>query len=292
MSTQSGHNISLSKSKFGCRFPFERPDAGDGYAASSPVTARQMTPEERAKYGPAKSRPRTYTDKISAEKVTQALDEAESVEEAAKALNMHPQRLKLRMAELGIKREKEESKVAAFETYPDKKPAKSPQPDKPKSQEKTETVPSVNENTSDQGEHRTVVYPQITEEIYPKHDKVSPVSDEDKVSWVTPRKSTHEIPIIRFFKDGISFNVHAQRTLQASGVKFMRIGARGGAIVIAKSDQEGGAFKLSYQKDGSGKIGGGNLVNTLKSQGVKYGRYRLERNEARGWWEARADGQV
>ena len=51
MSTQ---NTKIAKSKFGgIRFPCEQRDVGDGYAASGECVTRQMTPEERERYGMA-----------------------------------------------------------------------------------------------------------------------------------------------------------------------------------------------------------------------------------------------
>lgn len=53
MAGESGHNLRIARSRLGSpRFPFERSDVGDGYAAAGPITVRQMTPEERARYGP------------------------------------------------------------------------------------------------------------------------------------------------------------------------------------------------------------------------------------------------
>lgn len=347
----NSNNLSIGRSKLGApRFPFERSDAGTGYAASSPVVTRTMTPEERAKYGPAKSRPRTFTEKISAEKVTQALECAESVEEAAKALNMHPQRLKLRMAELGIKREKEsEAKVAAFqekektllekvreqitrEQYVEhkvsglsdrdilnelgyvgqpgavaalgtlkkewgvagmQKPVKPPQLDKPKPQETplddtpvNEPEPACRIGCSDQNENDT-------EEIRAKHDNVTPVPDDEEISWVTPHKPAKEIAVLRFISRSITLNVHAHRMMKVAGIEYVRVGAtKTGKIIIARAESEKGAFKLGHQKDGANKIGGGALVDALKKSGAKEGRYLLERNEAKDWWEARSDAKI
>ncbi len=50
MSTQ---NTRISKSRCGMKLPFERADAGDGYAASSEVKTYHMSPEEIAKRYPA-----------------------------------------------------------------------------------------------------------------------------------------------------------------------------------------------------------------------------------------------
>ena len=50
----SGHNLKIAKRQYGCRLPFEIVDAnaGEGYAGAGPVTTRQMTEEERKRYGP------------------------------------------------------------------------------------------------------------------------------------------------------------------------------------------------------------------------------------------------
>ena len=53
MSTQ---NTRISKSRCGMKLPFERADAGDGYAASSEVKTYHMSPEEIAKRYPAQPR--------------------------------------------------------------------------------------------------------------------------------------------------------------------------------------------------------------------------------------------
>ena len=99
----NSNNLSIGRSKLGApRFPFERSDAGDGYAASSPVVSRQMTPEERAKYGPVKARRQKLDNRLSAEKINGALLIASSAEEAAEILQVHPQRLKLKLSELKI----------------------------------------------------------------------------------------------------------------------------------------------------------------------------------------------
>lgn len=51
MSTQNT-KIAASKLYQGIKLPFETRDAGDGYAASGECVTRQMTDEEREKYGP------------------------------------------------------------------------------------------------------------------------------------------------------------------------------------------------------------------------------------------------
>jgi hypothetical protein len=99
----NSNNLSIGRSKLGApRFPFERSDAGDGYAASSPVTARQMTPEESRRYGPPNLRGQMYESKMTAARIKEALAEANNLDEAARSIGVHPQRLKLRMAELHI----------------------------------------------------------------------------------------------------------------------------------------------------------------------------------------------
>ena len=291
----NSNNLSIGRSKLGApRFPFERSDAGDGYAASSPVVTRQTTPEEKAKYGPVKAQRQRPDNRLSAEKIQDALLGTSSVKEAAEILHVHPQRLKLRMAELGIKREEEgEKEVAAFETYPGKEPAKTYQPDKPKPQETAVTGSSSNEEVLLQANCQANINQWHIDEINAKHDNNTPVSDDDEVSWVTPRKPAKEISILRLCSVGITLNVHAHRMLRIAGAEYVRIGStKTGTIILARAESEKGAFKLGHQKDGANKIGGGALVEGLKKSGAKEGRYVLERNEARGWWEARADGQL
>jgi len=52
--SQSGHNTSIAKHRLGCRLPHESSSVGDGYAANGPVVTYKLSPEELAKYGPAK----------------------------------------------------------------------------------------------------------------------------------------------------------------------------------------------------------------------------------------------
>jgi hypothetical protein len=54
MSTQNT-KIRTSYFEGGIKLPFESPSAGDNYAASGPVTTYKLSPEELARYGPAKA---------------------------------------------------------------------------------------------------------------------------------------------------------------------------------------------------------------------------------------------
>lgn len=96
MAGQSGHNLSISKSKKGApRFPFERPDAGDGYAASGPCLVRKMTPEEMARYGP----PAVPKDRaLSRGVMAFVVKNATSLEHAAKMARVSAARMKKEMA--------------------------------------------------------------------------------------------------------------------------------------------------------------------------------------------------
>lgn len=99
MADQSGHNLKIASSRYGCRFPFERPSVGNGYAASGQCETRQMTPEERARYGPAKP-PREGSHMDA--RIYQACKISESVEEAAELLDMAVVNLKRRLGFMGI----------------------------------------------------------------------------------------------------------------------------------------------------------------------------------------------
>lgn len=69
--------------------PFERQDAGDGYGGTGPVTTRQMTPEERAKYGPPE-----YLDWMFTEKqIRHWVGKAPSLQQAARRLRTSPEKL-------------------------------------------------------------------------------------------------------------------------------------------------------------------------------------------------------
>jgi len=93
---QSGHNLSIAKSRLGApRFPFERSDVGDGYAGAGPVTVRQMTPDERAKYGP----PEIPKDRILTRgEVVFAVEQASSLQHAARMARVSVTRMKNEMA--------------------------------------------------------------------------------------------------------------------------------------------------------------------------------------------------
>jgi len=87
MAGQSGHNLSIARSKLGApRLPFEQRDVGDGYAGAGPVTVRQMTPEERAKYGaPAEKERKSALTKAV---IKWAVEHAGNLEAAAQKLNI------------------------------------------------------------------------------------------------------------------------------------------------------------------------------------------------------------
>lgn len=138
-----------------------------------------------------------------------------------------------------------------------------------------------------QTRHRDL-YPQ------PEEEKSSGKSiPDDEVSWATPHKPVKAVSILRFIPRGITLNVHAHRMLASAGAEYVRVGAtKDGMIVIAKTESETGSFSIGKKNKGANKIGGGALVATLRSAGAKEGRYLLEWNEDRQWWEAREYTEV
>jgi hypothetical protein len=95
MAGQSGHNLQILRGQRGCRLPFERPDVGNGYASAGPVTVRQMTPEEREKYGPPKI-PRDRD--LRRGEVAFAVEHASSLQHAARMARVSVARMKKEMA--------------------------------------------------------------------------------------------------------------------------------------------------------------------------------------------------
>jgi hypothetical protein len=96
MAGQSSHNLSILGSRRGApRFPFERSDAGDGYAGAGPVVSYRLSPEEiAARYGPPSSVKRELTRGA----VKWAVEHAGSLKEAAEKLNITEKHLRFEMA--------------------------------------------------------------------------------------------------------------------------------------------------------------------------------------------------
>jgi transposase-like protein len=116
---QSGRNLKIVKSRLGApRFPFENPAVGDGYAGAGPVIVRQMTPEERARYGPAKP---CRDDSAVRARLLEAVKISDSPEEAADLLNITVAQLNRYLAFRGIRPRwggmREVENVETIETY-------------------------------------------------------------------------------------------------------------------------------------------------------------------------------
>lgn len=90
MAGLSGRNTKIAPSKLGCRLPFESVAVGDGYASAGKCDSRQMTPEERARYGPPK--PRAEENPFRS-RFRQAIKVSKSPEQAAELLGMTVGRL-------------------------------------------------------------------------------------------------------------------------------------------------------------------------------------------------------
>lgn len=76
----------------GCRLPFESPKCGDGYAMSGPCKTRQMTPEEKEKYGSPELK--TREGYISVGMLKNVIERADSAVEAAGILRINSYHLR------------------------------------------------------------------------------------------------------------------------------------------------------------------------------------------------------
>ena len=81
-------NTKISKSRCGCRLPHESPSAGYGYASPGEVKTYHLSPEELAKYGPAKCNGRKPEHMYENQKKNkgEAEDMATRMEQAREAL--------------------------------------------------------------------------------------------------------------------------------------------------------------------------------------------------------------
>lgn len=95
MAGQSGHNLKIAPSRYGCRLPFERSDVGDGYAGAGPLLIRKMTDEEWARYGPA-TVPKGRD--LSRGEVAFVVENAASLAHAARMARVSEARMKKEMA--------------------------------------------------------------------------------------------------------------------------------------------------------------------------------------------------
>ncbi len=85
MST-STKNTKISKSRCGCRPPYESPTAGDGYASPGEIKTYHMSPEELAKYGPVKQQGKKPDPTYYWKKKGEAEEMATRMEQAKEAL--------------------------------------------------------------------------------------------------------------------------------------------------------------------------------------------------------------
>lgn len=114
--------------------------------------------------------------------------------------------------------------------------------------------------------------------------------NNDDVIWAVPFKNATGQAYVRVHGKGVSINSHAMHLLK--GVKYVRVGAKGGLIIIMPlvRNEEGG-YSIGYsegnkKKSFSAKIGGASLSRFMTSHGFSPGKYKLVHNDARGWWEA------
>lgn len=117
MAGESGHHLRVVKSRLGCRLPFERSDAGTGYASSGPVLVSKLSPEEMEKvfalYGPPSAR---NENNLTQAAVKAMVGRSKTLVEAARRLRINEQRLKQVMIRYCIKmpetwKENEEMKL-------------------------------------------------------------------------------------------------------------------------------------------------------------------------------------
>lgn len=74
-----------NSSRVGCRLPCESPNVGEDYMAPGKLEVRQMTPEERARYGPPVPRP---PDSAYHTRIIAAITSSDTAEEAADKLKV------------------------------------------------------------------------------------------------------------------------------------------------------------------------------------------------------------
>jgi hypothetical protein len=101
MAGMSGNNLKISKSRLGCRLPFEQSGSiGNGYAVSGKVREYKLSPEEVVRrYGPVN--PRREGSPYHA-RIIQAIKASHTPEEAADLLNVTAVNLKRHLWKMGI----------------------------------------------------------------------------------------------------------------------------------------------------------------------------------------------
>ena len=261
-------NTNIPKSRLGIRLPHESPSIGDGYAASGACTVRQMTDEERERYGQPAPRPEwmikneeanmdkeaNFDEKLNKEKYLElknsGLSDAKILHSLGFAYNSNIHILTKRKREW-------------FKDHPAPRLA-----------------PGV---ASTKNEQEAPPLKPLMEYGWTAR-KIEVEPQEDEVTFIVPRKQK-EAPIVRFWERGISLNVHAYRTL--SPCRYVKIGTiKNGVIVLVKSDTSEGAFVVGEPKGGGVKIGGGALVDGLKKAGLEFGYYPMTYNEQKDRYEA------
>jgi len=233
MAGNSGHNLSISKHRRGCRLPHECSGVGDNYAKSGEVKIYRLTPEEiAARYGPPVQMEKPNRKlKINREYLEKYLQHL-TVAEVAVRLQV-PKKIVFELAEkYGLELDEKNRLKKECENM-DKLP-----------------------------------------------------NEPETVSWITPYKPTKKYPIIRFYERGISLNLAAIRDMD--GVRHLKVGVVSKTIILAPTEESAKCYKLgkASKNNTTIKIGGGMLAKQLTARDIKYGRYRLTKNEAKGWWEA------
>jgi|GEM_PF-2819870 len=319
MSGQSGHNLRIARSRLGSpRFPFETKGAGDGYAGAGPIKTYKLNPEEiAARYGPPV--PRKDRDLTRGE-VKYAMESSTCLEDAARRIGVSIARIKKEMARHCIAvpehwKEAEEMSLEEFKTtltkekylelkrqgLSDKKILESV------GLKYTNNQKFLTDAKKEWGVAGMIVRPQkeqqpepsiqpsagdTPENIIDQAPKVADDSDE-QIAWVVPFKPAKSYPVLRFYQNGISINAAAARAMER--VRNIRVGVTGNRIIVlVPSETKEGCYELGklHKRGGSLKIGGTALVEQIKKHGVPFGKYRLEKNDAKGRWEARTDEAV
>ncbi|MCL6557395.1 MAG: hypothetical protein K6U74_01090 [Firmicutes bacterium] len=156
------------------------------------------------------------------------------------------------------------------------------EPEALESTENVEIYPPVSENSVGNGIDAESNYPQATD------NSSAPDDDDEIIFRAVPRKPIKDVAFLTLGNKGFSLNMCAYRMLE--GTRHISIGVtKSGKIAIMPHDQH--FHEVTYEigkignKTSSIKVGGGSLSRQLFNAGVKEGRYRLARNESKGWWE-------
>lgn len=145
-----------------------------------------------------------------------------------------------------------------------------------------EDMPQDDKNACSSGQKENAL-PGQNESL--KNENTEP--EDELLPFIVPRKDLSGVSTLRFDKQGVALNAHASRAFGDNrNVQITTTKSRKIVIVQASKVPGCACYELGKASGGSSiKVGGGVLVKALLERGVKFGKYKLEWNEAWKRWE-------